>query len=242
MTRPLPRIVRRRPSPSLASSWVAWAFGDFSRVAVRFASSPSTSARMTSATESLAQRCSATTEPTAPHPIRRTLGGSEGMLSNLGSNRGDRGPLALRGRGHKPDAGVQNPWYEIACGSKALTLFKVEFDPNHGFVPPASRIVLNRVGSDVGGEQTCPWHTNATGPVFASFVLIMGSTGGGTYASSRSTTSTVFPAEYVPLAVSCNFRTRGSLRGPSTTTSAGGWIHNSAARWEVPAKTGPYRL
>src|SRR5436309_6875178 len=128
------------------------------------------------------------------------------MLSNLGSNRGDRGPLALRGRGHKPDAGVQNPWYEIACGSKALTLFKVEFDFNHGFVPPASRIVRNRVGSDVGGEQTCPWHTNATGPVLASLVLSMGSTGGGTYVSSRSTTSTVFPAAYVPLAVSCNFR------------------------------------
>src|SRR3989449_6119345 len=133
---------------------------------------------MTSATSSLAQRCCATTEPTAPHPIRRTLGGSEGMLSNLGSNRGDRGPLALRGRGHKPDAGVQNPWYEIACGSKALTLFKVEFDFNHGFVPPASRIVRNRVGSDVGGEQTCPWHTNATGPVLASLVLSMGSTAG----------------------------------------------------------------
>src|SRR2546422_5594870 len=63
---------------------------------------------MTSATSALAQRCCATTEPTAPHPIRRTLGGSEGMLSNLSSNRGDGGPLALRGRGHKPDAGVMD--------------------------------------------------------------------------------------------------------------------------------------
>src|SRR2546428_11443544 len=112
-----------------------------------------------------------------------------------------------------------------------LTLFKVAVDQNHDFVPPASRIVRNRVGSDVGGEHTCPWHTNATGAVLASFVLSMGSTGGGTYASSPSTTSTVFPAEYVPLAVSRNFRTRESWRGPSTTTSAVGWIHNSAARW-----------
>src|SRR5438132_6192434 len=103
-----------------------------------------------------------------------------------------------------------------------LTLFKVASGRNHDFVPPVSRIVRNRVGSDVGGEQTCPWHTNATGPVFASLVLSMGSTGGGTYMSSRSTTSTVFPAAYVPLAVSCNFRIRGSSRGPSRTTSAGG--------------------
>src|SRR5712691_3223696 len=88
-------------------------------------------------------------------------------------------------------------------------LFKVAFDRDYDFVPPASRIVRNRIGSDVGGEQTCPWHTNATGPALASLVLSMGSTVGGTYASSRSTTSTVFPAEYVPFAVSCKFRTRG---------------------------------
>src|SRR2546430_17494977 len=112
-----------------------------------------------------------------------------------------------------------------------LTLFKVAVDRHHDFVPPASRIVRNRVGSDVGGEQTCPWHTNATGPVLASLVLSIGSTGGGTYASSPATARKVFPAEYVPLAVSCNFRTRGSSWGPSTTTSAGGWIRNSAARW-----------
>src|SRR3989442_1931692 len=112
-----------------------------------------------------------------------------------------------------------------------LTLFKVAFDPDYDFVAPASRIVRNRDGSDVGGEQTCPWHTNATGPVLACLVLSIGSTGGGTYASSPATTSTVFPAEYVPLAVSCNFRTRGSSSGPSTTTSASGWMHNSAARW-----------
>src|SRR5207249_1490712 len=202
MTRPQPRIVRWRPSPSLASSWVAWAFGDFSLVAVRFASSPSTSARTTSAIESLAQRCSATTEPTAPHPIRRTFGGSEGMLSNLGPHRHDRGGLALRGWGHKRDGWVQGhdtAWHSMP---HALTLFKVACDSVHNLVPPVSSNVRNRVGSDVGGEQTCPWHTNATGPAFASLFLSMGSTGGGTYASSRSTTSTVFPAVYVPLAVS----------------------------------------
>src|SRR3989442_8838209 len=44
------------------------------------------------------------------------------MLSNLGSNSSDGGPLALRGRGHKPDAGVQNPWYEVACRSADVNL------------------------------------------------------------------------------------------------------------------------
>src|ERR1700756_1025722 len=156
MTSPQPRIVRRRPSASLASSWVAWAFGVFNRDAARFASSPSTSARMTSATESLAQRCSATTDPTAPHPIKRTFGGSEGMLSNLGSNRGGRGPLGLREGGVKRDAGVQKPWYEIARTPALLTLFKVASGPTHDFGAPVSRVARNRAGSDVGGEQTCP--------------------------------------------------------------------------------------
>src|SRR5438034_8843304 len=109
-----------------------------------------------------------------------------------------------------------------ATRPRLLTLFKVACDSVHNLVPPVSSSVRNRVGSDVGGEQTCPWHTNATGPAFASLVLSMGSTGGGTYASPRSTTSTVFPAAYVPLAVSCNFRIRESSRGPSRTTSAGG--------------------
>src|SRR5437899_10467555 len=113
MTRPQPRIVRWRPSPSLASSWVAWAFGDFSLVAVRFASSPSTSARTTSAIESLAQRCSATTEPTAPHPIRRTFGGSEGMLSNLVSNRGYGGPLVLLAWGDHHDEVGQKQYCRV---------------------------------------------------------------------------------------------------------------------------------
>src|SRR6266849_9487341 len=156
MTRPQPRIVRCRPSASLASSWIAWAFGDFNRDAVRFASSPSTSARMTSATESLAHRCPATTEPTAPHPIRRTFGGSEGMLSNLGSKRGDGGTRALRAGGHKRYAGVHRPWYEIARIPNMLTLFKVAFLTTHDFGAPVSRIVRNFVGSDVGGEHTCP--------------------------------------------------------------------------------------
>src|SRR5436309_9575977 len=44
------------------------------------------------------------------------------MLSNLGSNSSSGGPLALRGRGHKPDAGVQNPWYEVACRSADVNL------------------------------------------------------------------------------------------------------------------------
>src|SRR5439155_9676261 len=92
------------------------------------------------------------------------------------------------------------PMIRRATRPRLLTLFKVACDSVHNLVPPVSSSVRNRVGSDVGGEQTCPWHTNATGPAFASLVLSMGSTGGGTYVSSRSTTHPVFPPAFVPVA------------------------------------------
>src|SRR6266568_4177518 len=101
------------------------------------------------------------------------------------------------------------------------------------------RSARTRSGSAVGGEQTFPWHTKATGPAFASRVARIGSTSAGTYASSRSTTRTVFPGANVPVAAARSASVVGSSRGPRITTSAGGWIHSSAARWYVPANTGP---
>src|SRR6059058_3867353 len=93
-TRWKPSIVRRRPSASPASSGVALTFGLRRLSATRFTSSPSTSARRTRPIASLAARCRATTEPTAPDPIRRTFGGPERMLSNLGGRRRAKGALA----------------------------------------------------------------------------------------------------------------------------------------------------
>lgn len=62
----------------------------------------------------------------------------------------------MREGGHKRDVGVQNPWHGIARKPASLTLFKVAFGLSHGFGATVSRIALNRAGSDVGGEQTCP--------------------------------------------------------------------------------------
>src|SRR5213592_4510527 len=43
-----------------------------------------------------------------------------------------------------------------------------------------ARSSRRRFASEVGGEQTVPWHTNATGPAFASFVFRIETTNGGT--------------------------------------------------------------
>src|SRR5437016_11504002 len=53
---------------------------------------------------------------------------------------------------------------------------------------------------------------------------------------------TVLPGANVSSAAERRDWIFGFVRGPRMTTSGGEWTHNSAARWYVPANTGPYRL
>src|SRR6266571_1763221 len=140
ITMPQPSIARRSASPSPASRAVAWTFGLRKADAVRFASSPSTSAAMTSPIASLAARWRATTEPTAPHPIRRTFGGPEGMLSNLVS--------AEKAEGHEPCGG----------GDISLTPGLITRDSSyHGvFAGGPASSSRRRPGSAVGREHAFP--------------------------------------------------------------------------------------